>query len=145
MVVLRHRTIKGYYYWLAVAALLAVALFALVHPSTAPPPAATSSLAVEASAAVRGALDNDLDNDGQVDGIPAASLVASTTTERQVRGELDNDLDNDGLPDGMSDPIVGLVFVSLLILIVGGSLVLLALYKLPLVGCDYHLPLERPG
>ena len=105
------------------------------------PSAAASSALLKASTAASGSLDSDVNNDGQVDGI-ADSLVASG---RPPRGQLDNDLDNDGNPDGMADSLVGLGLVSLLIPSVGGSLVLLSLYELPLVGCDYYLPLERPG
>ncbi len=159
LVVLGPRTIEGlrlrYYYWLVAA--LVVALFTLVivggvslffgagvtaesisslHPS-APP----ASSALAASTAVSGLLDSDANNDGQVDGI-ADSLVVSG---RPIRGQLDNDLDNDNNPDGIADPLVGLVLVFLLVPSVGASLLVLSLYKLPMVGCDYYLPLERPG
>ena len=126
MVVLRHTTtIQGYYYWLAGAA-LAVALFALVPPwvPPLPAPAASTALLEEAPAAVSGVLDNDLDNDGKVDGT-ADSLGAHL--------------------NGIANPLVGLVLVSLLIPSVTGRLLTLSLYELPMVGCEYYLPLERPG
>ena len=62
-----------------------------------------------------------------------------------ARTEVDNDLDNDGTPDGVADPLVGLGVVLLVLPSVGGSFFLLSLYKLPMVGGDYCLPLERPG
>ena len=39
----------------------------------------------------------------------------------------------------MVDPLVGLVLIFLVIPSVAGSLLLLSLYKLPMVGCDYYL------
>ena len=122
------------------------------HPSAV----AWSSLIEAPIAAEKGPLDNHLDNDGQVDCMTNSQLACG----KPVRGELDNDLDNDGHPDGMAnplfglglgypggmaDPLVGLGLVFLLIPSVGGSLFLLSLYKLPMVGCDYYPPLERPG
>ena len=121
--------------WVVVA--LVVSLFALAavascvvftaSPSTTGTslhPSVASSALTQAPIAERASLDNDLDNDGQVDGI-VDSLGAH--------------------PDRMANPFVGLAIVSLLIPSVGGSLSLLSLYKLPMVGCDYCLTLERPG
>ena len=143
-----------YYYWVvafvvglfALVAASWILLFFAAGPSTEStsvhPPVASSAL-TEASIAEKASLDSDVDNDGQVDSSMANSLVASSGG--RLRGWLDNDLDNDGLPDGMTDPLVGLGLVSLLIPSVGGSLVLLSVYKLPMVGCDYCPTLERPG
>ena len=149
---LRLPSSSSYYYCWVVAVVvglfaLVVATYVLLFFAAGPSPKSTSVHPPVASSALTGApiaekglLDNDLDNDGQVDSM-ANSLA---TSGRSVRGWLDNDLDNDGYPDGMADPLVGLVIVCLLIPSVGGSL-LLSLYELPLVGCDYYLPLERPG
>ncbi len=65
--------------------------------------------------------------------------VTAKRYERPAKGQLHNDLDNDDNPDGMVDPLVGLVLIFLGIPSVAGSLVLLSLYKLPMVGCDYYL------
>ena len=142
-----------YYYWVAAFVIVLLALVAgcglffaaaadLRTESTSFHPSATASSAlVEASMTARGSLDNDLDNDGQVDGMTTSQLASG----KPVRGQLDNDLDSDGHPDGMANPLVGLGLVFLLIPSVGGSLFLLSLYKLPMVGCDYCLTLERPG
>ena len=142
LVVLGQRTItKGlklpscYCYWVVA---LVVGLFALavvascvvfiagprttgtsLHPSVA-----SSALTQAPIAAERASLDNDLGNDGQADGI-ADSLGAHL--------------------DGIANPLGGLVIVCLLIPSVGGSLLLLSLSKLPMVGCGYYQPLERPG
>jgi hypothetical protein len=143
LVVLGQRTItKGfvrlpsnYYYWVVA---LVVGLFALAvvascvvfaagprtHSTSLHPSVASSALTQAPIAAQSASLDNDLDNDGQVDGI-VDSLGAH--------------------PDGIANPLEGLGFVCLLIPSVGGSLSLLSLYKLPMVGCEYYLPLERPG
>ena len=142
LVVLGQRTIpKGlkppsyYYYWVVA---LVVGLFALAGvascvvfaagprtESTPLHPSVASSALIQAPiAAQRASLDNDSNNDGQVDGI-VDSLGAH--------------------PDGIANPLGGIVLVFLLIPSVGGSLLVLSLYKLPLVGCDYYLPLERPG
>jgi hypothetical protein len=140
LVVLGQRTItKGFVRlpsnWVVVA--LVVSLFALAavascvvftaSPSTTGTslhPSVASSALTQAPIAERASLDNDLDNDGKVDGT-ADSLGA--------------------LLDGMVDPLVDLAIVSLLIPLVGGSLSLLSIYKLPMIGCDYSLPVERPG
>ena len=140
LVVLGQRTItKGLrlppYYWVvafvvglfALAVVASCVVFAAgprtegtsLHPSVA-----SSALTHAPTAAQRASLDNDLDNDSQVDG-QGDSLGAHL--------------------NGIADPLVGLAIVSLLIPSVGGSLVLLSLYKLPMVGCDYYPPLERPG
>jgi hypothetical protein len=139
LVVLKHRTTKGWRlssYWVVAFAvglftLVVVAscalLFFAVEPraeSTSFHSSAAASAVLEASIAhERPSLDNDLDNDGQVDGI-ADSLGAH--------------------PNGIANPLC-LVFVSLLIPAVGGGLFLLSLYKLPMVGRGYCLPPERPG
>jgi hypothetical protein len=124
------------YYWVVA---FVVGLFALVvvascvvfaadpsseNTSLHPSVVASSALTQAPTASQRASLDNDLNNDGQVDGM-VDSLGAHL--------------------DGIADPLVGLVIVSLLIPSVGGSLSLLSLYKLPMVGCDYCLTLERPG
>ena len=90
------------------------------HPSAV----VASSALLEAPIAERGSLENDLDNDANVDGT-ADSLGAHL--------------------NGIADPLVGLVIACLLMPSVAGSLLMLSLYKLPMVGCDYYLPLERPG
>ena len=117
--------LPSYYYYCWVVAVvvglfaLVVATYVLLFFAAGPSPKSTSVHPPVASSALTGA--------------PIAE-----------KGLLDNDLDNDGYPDGMADPLVGLVIVCLLTPSVGGSLLLLSLYKLPMVGCDYHLPLERP-
>ena len=129
--------LPSYYSWVVALVvglfLVAVASCVLLFFATGPriqsasfhPSAVASSALIEAPiASQRASLDNDLDNDGQVDGI-VDSLGAH--------------------PDRMANPFVGLAIVSLLIPSVGGSLSLLSLYKLPMVGCDYCLTLERPG
>jgi hypothetical protein len=141
LVVVKHRTTKGVrlsssswvvafavgLFTLVVVASCALLFFA-AEPraeSTSFYPSAAASAVLEAPIAhERASLDNDLDNDSHVDGI-ADSLGAH--------------------PDGIANPLVCLVFVSLLIPAVGGGLFLLSLYKLPMVGRGYCLPPERPG
>ena len=89
-----------------------------------------------------------------------SALEGSSLTQAPIAAEsasLDDDLDNDGQvvegivdslgahPAGIANPLVGTVLVLLLIPSVGGGSSLLALYKLPMSGCAYYLPLERPG
>jgi hypothetical protein len=140
LVVLGHRPItKGFrlpsnYYWVVafVVGLFAVVAVASCVVFTAGPstqstslhPSVASSALTQAPIAERASLDTDIDNDGQVDGI-VDSLGAH--------------------PDGIANPLVGMVLVLLLIPSVSASLLGLSLYRLPMVGCDYYLPLERPG
>ena len=138
LVVLGQRTItKGFrppYYWVVafVVGLFALAVVASCVVFAAGPrtegtslhPSVASSALTQAPIAEGASLDTDIDNDSQVDGI-VDSLGAH--------------------PDGIANPLVGMVLVFLLIPSVGGSLLVLSLYKLPMVGCDYYLPLERPG
>ena len=122
------------YYWVVafVVGLFALAVVASCVVFAAGPrtegtslhPSVASSALTQAPIAEGASLDTDIDNDSQVDGI-VDSLGAHL--------------------NGIADPLVGLAIVSLLIPSVGGSLVLLSLYKLPMVGCDYYPPLERPG
>jgi hypothetical protein len=140
--------LKPSYYCLAVAfvgglfTLLAVgiALFVIAEKradsSVTVAPLGAHSLPIRASA------NKDSDNDGRTDETSYLQEIMLP-----ARAELDNDLDNDGNLDGLEDPlVVGLGGLGLLVLpSVGGSLFLLSLYKLPMVGGDYYLPLERPG
>ena len=89
---------------------------------------------------IRASANKNSDNDGQ-----AEEMTYLQEFMLPARAELDNDLDNDGNPDGVAVPLVGLGLGLLVLPSVGGSLFLLPLYKLPMVGGDYCLPLERPG
>jgi hypothetical protein len=88
---------------------------------------------------IRASANKNSDNDGQ-----AEEMTYLQEFMLPARAELDNDLDNDGNPDGVAVPLVGLGLGLLVLPSVGGSF-LLSLYKLPMVGCDYCLSLERPG
>ena len=122
------------YYWVVafVVGLFALAVVASCVVFAAGPrtegtslhPSVASSALTQAPIAEGASLDTDIDNDSQVDGI-VDSLGAH--------------------PDGIANPLVGMVLVFLLIPSVGGSLLMLSLYKLPMIGCDYYPPLDRPG
>ena len=135
------------YYCLAVAfvgglfTLLAVGIALFVITEKRADSSATVAPLGAHSLPIRASTTKDSDNDGRTD---------ATSYRQEVmlpaRAELDNDLDNDGNLDGLDDPLVVDLGLGLLVLpSVGGSLFLLPLYKLPMVGGDYCLPLERPG
>jgi hypothetical protein len=138
--------LKSSYHCLAVAfvgglfALLAVGIALFVITEKRADSSATVAPLGAHSLPIRASANKDLDNDSRTDEtsyLQEAMLPART--------ELDNDLDNDGASDGVADPLVGLGVVLLVLPSVGGSFFLLSLYKLPMVGSDYCLPLERPG
>ena len=106
----------------------------LADSSATAAPLEAPSIPIAASAS------KDSDNDGQAD-----ETTYPQEFSLSARPKLDNDLDNDGNPDGMADPLIGLGLGLLVLPSVGGSFLLLSLYKLPMVGGDYCLPLERPG
>ena len=103
-----------------------------------------ASAILEPSMPVGSFLDNDLDNDGNLDGMddpPAASV----TPFRNVLGGLDNDADHDGNVDGTADPLAIVMSTVLLLMPLLGSGILLPLYEPPMAGSDYRSPLKRPG
>jgi hypothetical protein len=138
--------LKPSYYCLAVAfvgglfTLLAVGIALFVITEKRADSSATVAPLGAHSLPIRASANKDSDNGGQTDEMSYLQEVMPP-----ARTEVDNDLDNDGTPDGVADPLVGLGVVLLVLPSVGGSFFLLSLYKLPMVGGDYCLPLERPG
>ena len=97
------------------------------------------------------ALDQDLDNNGNLDGIldPWIGVgfsppIATANRSEVAVGVLDNDLDHDGNPDGLADYLGAVTVLSALAALVSGS-VLLALYNSPKPSFVCQLVLERPG
>ena len=82
------------------------------------------------------------DNDAQDDEMTYLQEIM-LPARAELDNDLDNDGNLDGLEDPLVAGLGGLGL--LVLPSVGGSFFLLSLYKLPMVGGDYYLPLERPG
>jgi hypothetical protein len=140
-------TLKPSYYCLAVAfvgglfTLLAAGIALFVIAEKHADSSATAAPLKAHTMPIRALANKHPDNDAQADEMTYLQEVMLP-----ARAELDNDLDNDGNLDGLDDPLVVALGLGLLVLpSVSGSFFLLSLYKLPMVGGDYCLPLERPG